>query len=193
MIDVFSKMFDKLSSYQLFNYLLPGIIFHYGIEQITSFHLVPKDSLYRLFIYYITGMILSRIGSTIIEPLYKKLCIVVYAGYKEYLDAAKGDPKLDILVMENNTYRTLVTTFILMLIIYLLDQIEWLRDKYNSVLVVSLSLLLLIGIMTLSFRKQTAFVRSRTHFDLGKKDCEQIDNLKAQQKKIKLLKLIFKQ
>lgn len=188
MIDAFSKLVDRLSSYQLFNYLLPGIIFNYGIEQITSFSFTPEDILYKLFIYYVSGMILSRIGSTIIEPIYKKFCIVVYAGYKDYLDAAEKDPKLDILVMENNTYRTLVSTFIVMLLLYLLDQIEWLHDKYDSFYAIVIYLLLLISLMTLSFRKQTSFVRSRTHNNLGKKDSEQTESLKAEQKKIKVWK-----
>lgn len=192
MIDAFSKVVDKLSSYQLFNYLLPGIIFNYGIEQITSFRFTPDDVLYKLFIYYVTGMILSRIGSTIIEPIYKKYCIVVYAGYKDYLEAAKDDSKLDILVMENNTYRTFVSTFIVMLLLYLLDQIEWFHDKYDSFTAIVIYLLLLIGLMTLSFRKQTSFVRSRTHNKLGKKDSDQIESLKAEQKKIKVWKFIFK-
>lgn len=192
MIDAFSKVVDRLSSYQLFNYLLPGIIFNYGIEQITSFCFTPDDILYKLFIYYVSGMILSRIGSTIIEPIYKKFCIVVYAGYKDYLDAAEKDPKLDILVMENNTYRTLVSTFIVMLFLYLMDQIEWLHDKYDSFVAIVIYLLLLVGLMTLSFRKQTSFVRSRTHNNLGKKDSEQIESLKTEQKKIKVWKLIFK-
>lgn len=192
MIDAFSKVVDKLSSYQLFNYLLPGIIFNYGIEQITSFSFTPGDILYKLFIYYVTGMILSRIGSTIIEPIYKKYCIVVYAGYKDYLEAAEKDPKLDILVMENNTYRTFVSTFIVMLLVFLLDQIEWLHDKYDSFFAIVIYLLLLIGLMTLSFRKQTSFVRSRTHKNLGKKDSDQIESLMAEQKKIKVWKFIFK-
>lgn len=192
MIDAFSKVVDKLSSYQLFNYLLPGIIFNYGIEQITSFSFTSDDILYKLFIYYISGMILSRIGSTIIEPIYKKYCIVVYAGYKDYLEAAEKDPKLDILVMENNTYRTLVSTFLVMLLLFLLDQIEWLRDKYDSIYATVIYLLLLISLMTLSFRKQTSFIRNRTHKKIGKKDSDQIESLKTEQKKIKVWEFIFK-
>lgn len=191
MTEAFAKIVDKLSAYQLFNYLFPGIIFNYGIEQITSFRIAPDDMLYRIFVYYISGMILSRIGSTIIEPVYKKICCVVYSRYSDFLKASQKDSKIDILLMENNTYRTLISVFFIMLLFYLCDQIEWIHNNYDSIYVVVINLLLLIGLMTLSFRKQTSFIRKRTHFHLELKDSEQIDELKKEQRKINIWKQIF--
>lgn len=118
MSNTLSKIVDKLSSYQLFNYLFPGVIFNYAVEQTMSFRIAPDDILYRLFVYYITGMVLSRIGSIIIQPVYKKLCWVVYAEYKDYLKAEGIDPKLNLLLSENNTYRTLIATFFCLLVLY---------------------------------------------------------------------------
>lgn len=191
MTDAFTKIVDKLSAYQLFNYFFPGIIFNYGIEQITSFRLAPDDILYRIFVYYLSGMILSRIGSIIIEPVYKKICFVVYARYADFLKASEKDSKIDILLMENNTYRTLISVFFVMLLFYIFDQIEWIRNNYDSVNVVVINLLFLIGLMTLSFRKQTSFIRKRTHYHLGVKDSGKIDELKKEQRKLKIIKLIF--
>lgn len=191
MTEAFAKIVDKLSAYQLFNYFFPGIIFNYGIEQITSFRIAPDDMLYRIFVYYISGMILSRIGSTIIEPVYKKICCVVYSRYSDFLKASHKDSKIDILLMENNTYRTLISVFFIMLLFYLCDQIEWIHNNYDSIYVVVINLLLLIGLMTLSFRKQTSFIRKRTHFHLEIKDSEQIDELKKEQRKINIWKQIF--
>jgi len=34
---------DKLSSYNIFNYLLPGVVFVVLAEALTTFHLVQKD------------------------------------------------------------------------------------------------------------------------------------------------------
>lgn len=81
----------------MFNYFFPGIIFNLCVDQIMSFRITLDDILYKIFVYYITGMILSRLGATVIEPLYKKICIVVYAKYKNFLDASANDSKLDIL------------------------------------------------------------------------------------------------
>lgn len=191
MTEAFTKIVDKLSAYQFFNYFFPGIIFNYGIEKITSFRIAPDDILYRIFVYYISGMILSRIGSTIIEPIYKKICFVVYARYSDFLKSSEKDSKIDILLMENNTYRTLISVFYVMLLFYLCDQIDCIRNNYDNVYIVVLNLLLLIGLMTLSFRKQTSFIRKRTHFHLGIKDMDQINELKKEQKKINIWKLIF--
>lgn len=199
MSEITSKIIDKVSSYQLFNYLFPGIIFINGIECTTSIVYPSDNVLFRFLIYYIAGMVISRIGSTIIEPICKKLCIVVYASYSNFLKALKGtedgqikpDPKLDVLVMENNTYRTLIATFLLMLFVYGLDHFNWFHIFNNSNWSMFVYLPLLIALFLLSFRKQTTFVRSRTHSDLKLKDKEQVEELKKGQKKKKLWEQII--
>lgn len=112
MAEMITKIVEKISSYQLFNYFFPGIVFHFVVDQTMTFKIAPEDIMYKLFVYYITGMILSRIGSIIIEPIFKKLVWVIYARYTNYLDAQSKDSKIELLVLENNTYRTLVATFL---------------------------------------------------------------------------------
>lgn len=191
MIDFFSKIVDKLSAYQLFNYFFPGIIFNLCVEQIMSFKIASDDILYRVFTFYITGMILSRLGSTIIEPLYKKICFVVYAEYKNYLNASANDSKLDILVLENNTYRTLVSTFVSLFILFLIDQIQWFHGRYNHPIAIGIYLFLLILLFSLSFRKQTNFIRKKVHRDLELNDNEELDKLKDKQKQINIWNQVF--
>lgn len=186
-----TKFVDKLSSYQLFNYLFPGIIFNYVVEQTMSFRIAQNDILYRFFVYYITGMVLSRIGSIIIEPIYKKWCWVVYAKYKNYLKAEEKDPKLNLLLLENNTYRTLIATFFCLLVLYGIDQIEWLHDKYDSNIATILYLGFFLFLFSVSFHKQTDFIRKRTHRNLELKDEEQVNELKDNQKKIRIWKQIL--
>lgn len=191
MIDFFSKIADKLSAYQLFNYFFPGIIFNLCVEQIMSFKITSDDILYRVFTFYITGMILSRLGSTIIEPLYKKICFVVYAEYKNYLNASANDSKLDILVLENNTYRTLIATFVSLFILFLMDQIQWLHGKYQHPIAIGIYLFLLILLFSLSFRKQTNFIRKKVHRDLELNENEELDKLKDKQKQINIWNQVF--
>lgn len=199
MSDTFSKLIDKVSSYQLFNYLFPGIIYIEGIEHTTRIVYPNENIAIRFFIYYIAGMIISRIGSVFIEPIFKKLCWVVYASYGNFLKALNGsedgatkpDPKLDVLVAENNTYRTLITTFTMMLIVYSFAQFEWFYEFNGTDWSMFAYLVLLILLFVLSFRKQTSFVRQRTHSDLNLKDDEQIVALKKKQKEKKLWKQII--
>lgn len=199
MSETFSKLLDKVSSYQLFNYLFPGIIYIEGIEYTTRIVYPNENIAIRFFIYYIAGMIISRIGSVFIERVFKKWCWVVYASYGNFLKALNGtedgtikpDPKLDVLVAENNTYRTLVTTFFSILIVYVFAQFEWFYHFNNLKWSTVVYLIFLIGLFTLSFRKQTSFVRSRAHSDLMLKDKDQIEELKKKQKGKNLWKQII--
>ena len=176
------KLLEKLSSYQLFNYLFPGIIFINLIDLLTSIN-VPQHRLeFMVFLYYIAGMILSRIGSVVIEPLYKGFGWVVFAEYKDYIEASKQDSKIDILSMENNTYRTLIATFVSLLVVYCLDLAQWFRNFKDSKYAVPVYLTLLIVLFSFSYRKQTSFVRKRAHHCVNKKDEDEIKNIKEKQK-----------
>lgn len=58
MADILSKIVDKLSAYQLFNYFFPGIIFNLCVDQIMSFRITPDDILYKIFVYYINTLLI---------------------------------------------------------------------------------------------------------------------------------------
>ena len=62
------EIINKLSSYNLFNYLLPGTVFVALTEAFTSFPFAQDDLLIALFLYYFIGLIISRIGSLFVEP-----------------------------------------------------------------------------------------------------------------------------
>jgi len=66
-------LLDKLSSYDIFNYLLPGVIFAVLAEKLTSFSFIKKDIILGVFLYYFIGLVISRIGSLFIEQFLKKL------------------------------------------------------------------------------------------------------------------------
>ena len=107
-----------------------------------------------------------------------KMRIVVYAKYNHFLEASVNDSKLDILVLENNTYRTLIATFVCLLLLFLIDQIRWLHDKYQHPIAIIVYLSVLILIFSASFRKQTSFIRKRVHKKLMLKDEDEVDRLK---------------
>lgn len=191
MAEIITKIVEKISSYQLFNYFFPGIVFHFVVDQTMTFKIAPEDIMYRLFVYYITGMILSRVGSIIIEPIFKKLVWVIYARYTNYLDAQSKDSKIELLVLENNTYRTLVATFFSLSLLYLIDQIEWLHDKYLHPIAIICYLIFFALLFSLAYRKQTAFIRKNVHKDLELNDKEEIENLKQEQKNINIWRQII--
>ena len=155
-------LLEKLSSYNIFNYLLPGIIFVVIAEKLTSFSLVQNDIIIGVFLYYFIGLVISRIGSLFIEPILKKIKFITFAPYSEFVTASKKDVKLDTLSEVNNMYRTFCSLFLVLLIIKCYDFIS---KKYpvifewNSV-VIAIGLLLLF---LFSYRKQTQYIKKRVN------------------------------
>lgn len=60
---------DKISSYNLFNYFLPGVLFAALADTVTSYNFLQSDLVVGVFVYYFFGLVISRFGSLIIEPL----------------------------------------------------------------------------------------------------------------------------
>ena len=154
------EILEKISSYNLFNYLLPGVIFVILLSKITQYSFVQDDVVIGLFLYYFIGLVISRFGSLIIEPILKKLKFVIFANYKDFVNASKNDEKLEVLSEVNNTYRTLCSMFILLLAIKIYENIcnKWIFLKENST---TLLIILLIIMFLFSYRKQTGYITKR--------------------------------
>lgn len=155
-----NELLTKLSSYNLFNYLLPGVLFAILASKMTPYDLLQKDIATGLFLYYFLGMVVSRFGSLVISPLLKSLKFVRFAEYKSFVVASKKDPQIEILSEVNNTYRTICSLFALLLLLKIYANIEaslhWLRERESTLLVVLLLLMFLFA-----YRKQTSFIVKR--------------------------------
>src|SRR5262245_46621561 len=101
-------LLDKISSYNLFNYLLPGILFVVIAQKFTRYSFVQDNLVMGVFVYYFVCLIISRVGSLIIEPFLKKISFVVFADYSDFIIATNADPKIEILSEVNNMYRTII-------------------------------------------------------------------------------------
>ena len=147
---------DKLSSYNLFNYLLPGVIFVTMLNHFTDYNLIQKDLLTGVFLYYFLGMVVSRFGSVIIEPLLKKIKFLKFSDYKKFISASQKDTKIEVLSEVNNTYRTLTSMLILKL--YHFAEIKiGISHQVSRYLIVCVILLMFI----FSYRKQTNYINAR--------------------------------
>src|SRR6266536_4329452 len=98
---------DKLSSYNLFNYLLSGVLFVVLAAAFTKYNFIQSNILLGAFLYYFFGLIISRFGSLVLEPLLKRVRFVRFAGYDDFVKASKTDEQITLLSEVNNTYRTL--------------------------------------------------------------------------------------
>ena len=157
------KLIEKLSEYNILNYLIPGVLFLCFIDALEIHDINEKNIFLMLFGGYFAGMILSRLGSIIIEPLFKWLKIVVYASYSDYLKAEKKDTKLPRLVSENNMFRTFVAMFILLIIMYLCSLSSRINVFLHSRWAILFLMIILLILYSLAFRKQTSYIRKRVY------------------------------
>jgi hypothetical protein len=155
-----TELLNKLSSYNLFNYLLPGVLFAILASETTPYQFIQKDIITGVFFYYFLGLVVSRFGSLAIGPVLKGLSFIKFADYKAFVAASKKDAQIEVLSEANNTYRTLCSLFSLLLMLKLYARIEarlpFLRGWDATFLIVSLFVMFLFA-----YRKQTSFIVKR--------------------------------
>ncbi|WP_417876626.1 hypothetical protein [Winogradskyella sediminis] len=156
------EIIEKISSYNIFNYLFPGIIFVILLREITSYDLIQENNFLGAFLYYFIGLVISRIGSLVIGDLLKskKLKFIKFADYKDFVHACDKDIKIELFSEINNMYRTIISLLTLLLLAKLYENIaKWLN--INEGLSYILLIVTLIILFVFSYRKQTGFVRKR--------------------------------
>ncbi|HEX6805521.1 MAG TPA: hypothetical protein VF133_17715 [Terriglobales bacterium] len=155
-----SELLNKLSSYNVFNYLLPGIVFAILASEIVHYPMVQHDIVVGAFLYYFIGLVISRFGSLVIEPLLKWSRFVQFADYADFVTASKKDDQIGVLSEANNTYRTFCSLFVVLLTLKVYVRIESRFASLRNWDAMSLAVLLLL-LFLLSYRKQTAYVAKR--------------------------------
>ncbi len=154
------EILDKVTSYNLFNYLLPGVLFAVILGKATSYTLVQNDIIIGAFVYYFAGLVISRVGSLAVEPLLKKINFLRFAPYSDFIKAENIDQKIESLSETNNMYRTFVAMFFVLLVAkgyeLLSARYSFMHEHIVVILVIALFIMFLF-----SYRKQTSYVRTR--------------------------------
>lgn len=160
-----NELLSKLSSYNIFNYLLPGAVFSILAERIAL--LKPPDQIVEQLVwYYFLGMVISRLGSIVVEPILKRVNFVTYSDYNDYLTACKSDQNLETMVEVSNTYRTIATAFFALLVgVLYVSAAKWIGVE--AVLQGKIAIGLLLALFLLSFRKQVGFIVRRVKYFTG--------------------------
>ncbi len=154
------EIVEKISSYNLFNYLLPGTLFVVLLDKANIYHLVQENIFNAAFLYYFVGLSISRFGSIIVEPFLRKIGFMHYSDYSKYVLAVKKDAKIELLSEVNNTYRTLVAMFITILLVSLFKFIEQLVPQMQG-WSITLLLFTLLLLYLFSYKKQTEYIVNR--------------------------------
>ena len=155
---------EKISSYNLFNYLFPGVVFCLIVDKLFSYPLIQKDIVVGVFLYYFVGLIISRVGSIIIEPTLKIIGFIKFAEYKDFILASKNDPKIELLSETNNMYRTIVSLFVLIGGVAIF---EALKTKWQFLNTYSIEIIIvaIIFMFLMAYRKQTNYIYKRVEAD----------------------------
>lgn len=154
------ELLDKISSYNLFNYLLPGILFVSISKEFTDYKFIRDNEFIGGFLYYFIGMVISRFGSLFIEPTLKKISFLKFADYKNFVSASKKDEKIELFSEVNNTYRTITALFVILLLLKLYNHFQVRLDiPQNATTLILVVLILLMFLF--SYRKQTNYITKR--------------------------------
>ena len=154
------ELLDKISSYNLFNYLFPGVLFIVIINKFTRYTVPFDNMIVGAFICYFIGLVTSRFGSLIIEPILRKTRFISFTDYSDFVSASKKDSKINLFSEINNMYRTLSSLLILTLILKLY---EFLEKKISGLSEWShyILLILLLIMFLFSYQKQTKYITKR--------------------------------
>jgi hypothetical protein len=154
------EIIDKISSYNLFNNLLPGVIYVYFVSYLTDFNLIVDNLLWGIFVYYFVGLVVSRVGSLIIDPILMKLRFIKTKSYDDYVNALAQDTKIDLFSEMNNMYRTIVA---LLSVVLITIGINWLINQF-SIPLFYLCIAIISGLFILflfAYKKQTNYIKQR--------------------------------
>lgn len=152
------KLFEKIDSYNIFNYFIPGAII---FEFLSIFGALPRitDILSRLVIYYFTGLTASRIGSMLFDKVFETLGWIEKSDYQKYVSACQKDKKIELFVEVANMYRTIYVGAIACLIATFFS--KTIVDTNLDMQVVRLALASSAILFFLSYRKQSNYVNER--------------------------------
>ena len=143
------------------------VVFAVVADTLTTFSFIQEDIILGLFLYYFIGLVISRLGSIVIEPFLKRINFLQHADYTNFIDASKTDNKIELFSEINNMYRTLSSLFLLLIVIRIYEEVAKVLPvivKWNiEILTVGLFIL-----FVLSYRKQTQYIKKRIDSALKK-------------------------
>lgn len=161
--DAISKLFEQINTYEILNNIIPGTVFVAIVERLTSFSIRTENIWIDLVLFYFFGLSVGRIGSLILGKLIKKLKLVSFASYTEYIKAEQKDKRVQELSSINNMYRTYTSVGFCVLLAVGFDCF-WRIIKgyaYSKTIVIVLGCIFLCALFAFSYVEQTRYVVKR--------------------------------
>lgn len=161
-------LIEKLSTYNIFNYLLPGIVFVAITESLTKYNFIQEDIVIGVFLYCFIGLVIGRVGSILIELILKWIKFFKFSGYRDYVGVSNKDKIIELLSEANNMYINFFSLFLSIALLKIFEafpeRFQFLNDMSAGIAIAGLLLL-----FAFSYRKQNAYITKRV---AGEKDKE---------------------
>lgn len=156
------SILQLIGAYEIFTNFIPGAIFVYFNRRILGNQLGEERILFYLLpVIYFIGVVINRIGSIGLNFVVRKLKIISFIDYNDYImveQITNGNNKLAILNRVNNLYRT----FASMLLCHIFIQPFFCTDSCKEILQIifikSWVSWLLFLLFMLSYRKQSKII-----------------------------------
>lgn len=146
------KIVERLASYHLFNYVLPGflvLLCYFYLSDLSN----SNYNLVVLFVLaYFCGLFVSRVGSLILEPTLKKTGFIRFAKIEEYISATKKDAKIETLMETANMYRSLIVVSLFAVVLA-----SFLKVDYVLIIAGGVSFIVFL----FSYKKQIGYIVTR--------------------------------
>ncbi|MFD1985414.1 hypothetical protein ACFSOZ_23135 [Mesorhizobium newzealandense] len=148
----------KISSYNLFNNLVPGAILAALLSLLDIYHIGSLSFVADLVVYYFLGMVVSRVGSILIDPALRLFRLLPPRNYGAFIDASAKDEKILVLLETSNMYRTV---FALLLVVFAAFNLRSFSSSLSPGTAINIGLLVLAALFLVSYRKQNYFITKR--------------------------------
>lgn len=177
------SLINKISEYEVLNNFFPGIIFCYLVNRFTPFNISSGNEFVNLFVYYFVGLIIGRLGSIILEPIFyhgdqptnedfekiiageeykpKNKPLVLRTPGKYYYAAEKTDKTIPTLNSKNNMYRSFIALFICFLLVKVYSITLYRYCKVSNLVLLLAGSAALVILFIFSFKKQTDYIMKR--------------------------------
>ncbi len=159
-----SDILAKISSYNLFNNLVPGAIISALLSILGIYHIESLSIVADLVVYYFLGMIVSRVGSIIVDPILRFVRLLPKRNYPAFIDASAKDEKIQVLLETSNMYRTIFALLVVVLAAYNLQSFG---TALSAGTAVNVGLFALVALFLVSYLKQNFFITKRVEHHRG--------------------------
>lgn len=160
------SILQNISEYRLLNNLIPGGFFVGVLAWAAGWASSEVNFIFIIAISYVAGVILSRLGSLVVEPVAEKVFKVEFVSHEDYCRAEKLYPRLLVMNSENGIFRTFVAVSACLLLGAPIIGLFGMGDGRALSLLVIASAISVVVFM-LAYIKQTSYIVGRVKSELA--------------------------